>query len=174
VTDDQASAFGPPSGADRTLWAATAPDPVRRSIKLPQGNEMLGIIYGVIAASVSGLVWYLVVTTTDRQFVYLAIVMGAIVGKTVSFGSGGSRVVNACFAVIIATVGMFAAYYFIDRHMLIEELGSNGRVPIWHSFMFARQLVSAGFDINPTGRIFTLVAAVLAGIVGYKETRSPR
>ena len=62
---------------------------------------------------------------------------------------------------------------FIDRHILIEEFGSNGHVPLWHSFMFARELMSAGFDINPSGRIFTLIAAVLAGIVGYKETRAP-
>jgi hypothetical protein len=67
---------------------------------------------------------------------------------------------------------MFAACYFIDRHSLIEQIGSNGRVPLWHSFMFARELVSAGFDANPVGRLFTLVAAVLAGIVGYKETRA--
>ncbi len=134
---------------------------------------MLGVIYGLIAAVVSGVVWYLVVTTTDRQVVYLAIAMGAAVGKAVSFGSGRSRVINALFAVVIATVGMFAAYYFIDRHFLIEEIGSAGRVPLWHSFGFARELVSAGFDANPTGRLFTLIAAVLAGIFGYKETRTP-
>ena len=131
---------------------------------------MLGLIYGVIAAAVIGTLWYLVVTATNQQVVYLALAMGGVVGKAVAFGSGRSRVVNATFAVVIATVGMFAAYYFIDRHVLVKELGSNGRVPLWDSFMFARTLVSAGFDANPSGRVFTLVAAIFAGIVGYKET----
>jgi hypothetical protein len=172
VTDDQATAFNPATDAETRLWTATAPQRARRSFSLPQGNEMLGVIYALLAAALSGMAWYLVVTTTDRQFVYLAVAMGAIVGKAVSFGSGASRVVNACFSVIISTVGMFAAYYFIDRHALIEVLGSDVRVPMWDSFLFARRLVSAGFDANPSGRVFTLIAAVLAGVVGYKETRA--
>jgi hypothetical protein len=134
---------------------------------------MLGVIYGVVAAAVSGVIWYLVVTVTNFQVVYLAVGMGVIVGKAVSFGSGRSRVVNACFAVIIAVIGMFASYYFIDRHALIRGLGSDAHVPLWDSFRFARALVSAGFDINPSGRVFTLIAAVLAGFVGYKETIAP-
>ena len=58
------------------------------------------------------------------------------------------------------------------RGPLIEELGSNGSVPLWDSFTFARALVEAGFEANPSGRVFTLVAALFAGIVGYKETSS--
>jgi hypothetical protein len=162
--------FGPPADAHATRWAAPAPAPVSRFARLPQGNEMLGIIYGLVVAAVSGVIWYLVVTVTKYQLVYLAIAMGVLVGKAVSFGSGKSRVVNACFSVVIALVGMFASYYFIDRHVLVRELGSDGRVPLWDSFSFARALVSAGFDADPSGKLFTLIAAVLAGFVGYKET----
>ncbi len=74
--------------AQETLWDAAAANRGPRSMKLPRGNEMLGVIYGFIAAAVSGLVWYLVVTATNRQVVYLALAMGGIVGKAVSFGSG--------------------------------------------------------------------------------------
>jgi hypothetical protein len=162
--------FGPPADADARLWTATAPAPAPRTFRLPQGNEMLGIIYGLLVAAVSGGIWYLVVTATKFQVIYLAVGMGVLVGKAVSYGSGRSRVLNACFSVVIALVGMFASYYFIDRHVLIGELGSDGRVPLWDSFRFARALVSAGFDANPSGRIFTLIAVVLAGVVGYKET----
>ena len=162
--------FGPPAGAPATPWTVTAPAALRRSVQLPQGNEMLGIIYGLVVAAVSGGIWYLVVTATKYQLVYLAVAMGVLVGKAVSYGSGRSRVLNACFSVVIALVGMFASYYFIDRHVLIGELGSDGRVPLWHSFRFARALISAGFDANPSGKLFTLIAAVLAGFVGYKET----
>jgi hypothetical protein len=164
--------FGPPADADATRWTAatTAPAPVRRAVQLPQGNEMLGIIYGLVVAAVSGGIWYLVVTATKYQVVYLAVAMGVLVGKAVSYGSGRSRVLNACFSVVIALVGMFASYYFIDRHVLVRALGSDARVPLWDSFRFARALISAGFDANPSGKLFTLIAAVLAGFVGYKET----
>ena len=127
-------------------------------------------IYGLVAAAVSGVVWYLVVTVTHFQVFYLAIAMGWIVGKAVAFGSGRSRVLNASFAVIIALVGMFASYYFIDRHALIRQLGSDATIPLWDSFRFARALVGAGFDANPSGRVFTLIATGFAGFVGYKET----
>ncbi|MEY2522938.1 MAG: hypothetical protein QOJ66_1503 [Ilumatobacteraceae bacterium] len=167
---DEPFSFGPPAEADARLWTATAPAPVRRFVRLPQGNEMLGIIYGLVVAAVSGGIWYLVVTATKYQVVYLAVAMGVLVGKAVSYGSGRSRVLNACFSVVIALVGMFASYYFIDRHVLIRELGSDARVPLWDSFRFARALISAGFDANPSGKLFTLIAAVLAGFVGYKET----
>jgi hypothetical protein len=173
VIDDSAPTFAPPRDRVARPWT-TAARPRIGAIKLRQGNEMLGLIYGSVVAAVSGLGWYLVVTTSNRQFVYLAIAMGALVGKSVAFGSGPSRVVNACFAVIIATVGMFAAYYFIDRQFLIRALGADGSVPIWDSFRFARALVSAGFDADPSGRVFTLIAAVLAGFVGYKETAARR
>jgi hypothetical protein len=162
--------FGPPADAEATLWTATAPAPVRRSVQLPRGNEMVGIIYGLVVAAVSGGIWYLVVTVTKYQVVYLAVAMGVLVGKAVSFGSGKSRVLNAFFSVVIALVGMFTSYYFIDRHILVGELGSDGRVPLWDSFRFARALVSAGFDADPSGKLFTLIAAGLAGFVGYKET----
>jgi hypothetical protein len=162
--------FGPPADAPHSPWTVTAPASVRRSVQLPQGNEMLGIIYGLVVAAVSGGIWYLVVTATKYQLVYLAVAMGVLVGKAVSYGSGRSRVLNACFSVVIALVGMFASYYFIDRHVLVRELGSDARVPLWDSFRFARALISAGFDANPSGKLFTLIAAVLAGFVGYKET----
>ena len=170
MSGDPVPAFGPPSVGGQPPWTVTAPGPVRRFDRLPQGNEMLGVIYGLVAAAVSGVVWYLVVSVTNFQVVYLAIAMGWIVGKSVAFGSGRSRVLNASFAVIIALVGMFASYYFIDRHALIRGLGSNGTVPLWDSLSFARALVSAGFDANPSGRVFTLIAVVFAGFVGYKET----
>jgi hypothetical protein len=132
---------------------------------------MLGVVYGLIAAAVSGLVWYLVVSTTNRQFLFLAIAMGFIVGSAVAIGSGRSRVVNAVIAVVIALVGMFASYYFIDRHILIKQLGSQARVPLWDSFKFARLLVKAGFDADGSQIVFTLIAVVLAGAVGYTRTR---
>ena len=52
-----------------------------------------------------------------------------------------------------------------------ESLVRTLTVPLWDSFRFARALVSAGFDANPTGKLFTLIAAVLAGFVGYQETK---
>ena len=59
------------------------------------------------------------------------------------------------------------------RQAVSDLLSAQWAEPRVAAFMFARQLVSAGFEVNPSGRLFTLVAAVLAGIVGYKETRSP-
>jgi hypothetical protein len=172
MTSDPSTTFDPPAPAVPTPWTAAPPVKPGRFSRLPQGNEMLGVIYGLVAAAVSGMVWYLVVTVTNFQVVYLAVAMGVIVGKAVAFGSGRSRVLNACFAVGIALLGMFASYYFIDRHVLIKELDSKASLPLWDSFRFARALVGAGFDANPSGRIFTLIASVLAGIVGYKETHA--
>lgn len=132
---------------------------------------MLGIVFGLGAAMVCGAVWYFVVTLTDRQFVYLAIIMGVVVGKAVAYGSGRSKVVNGILGAVIALVGMIGSYYFIDRHILVEQLGSQASVPLWDSFSFAKELIKAGFQAEKSQYLFTIAAVALAGFSAFNSTK---
>jgi hypothetical protein len=131
------------------------------------GNYVMGILYGVAAAAAIGLVWYLVVAFTNRQFVVLALAMGAIPGAAVAIGSKRTGVVSGVLAAVIALIGILVSYYFIDRHIIVEGLGSGAKVPLWDSFEFARELVKAGFDADKSQYLFTFAAIVVAGWVGF-------
>jgi uncharacterized SAM-binding protein YcdF (DUF218 family) len=133
---------------------------------------MLGIVFGLIAALVCGLLWYFVVTLSDRQFVYLAILLGVGVGKAVAFGSGHSKVVNGIIAIVIAGLGMLGSYYFIDRHILVNQLGSEASIPLWDSFSFAKELIRAGFKAEQSQYVFTAIAVALAGFSALTGTTS--
>jgi uncharacterized SAM-binding protein YcdF (DUF218 family) len=137
-----------------------------------RGNEMLGIVFGSIAALVCGLLWYFVVTLSDRQFVYLAILLGVGVGKAVAFGSGHSKVVNGIMAIVIAGLGMLGSYYFIDRHILVNQLGADASIPLWDSFSFAKELIKAGLKAEQSQYVFTAIAVALAGFSAFTGTKS--
>jgi hypothetical protein len=154
-------------GAVTTPLAASAPT----SSYNFKGNEMLGIVFGLVAALVCGLAWYLVVTWSNRQFIYLAIIMGVVVGKAVAYGSGHSKAVNGLIAILIALLGMLGSYYFIDRHFLVEALGADGDVPLWDSFSFAKELVKFGFENEKSQYVFTFIAAALAGGSAFGATK---
>ncbi len=103
---------------------------------------------------------------------YLAILLGVCVGKAVASGSGHSKVVNATIAIVIAALGMVVSYYFIDRHILVNELGAEASIPLWESFSFAKELIKAGFKAEQSQYVLTVIAVVLAGGRAFTGTRS--
>jgi hypothetical protein len=92
------------------------------------------------------LAWYGVVATIHRQFFYLALAVGFLVGAAVCWGAG--RRANAttyAMAIVLALVSIVAATYFIDRYFLIRFLHQNGvqgHLKLWDNFDFARRLMT--------------------------------
>jgi hypothetical protein len=104
-----------------------------------------GVAVGIVAAVIGGLVWYGIVASIHRQFFYLALLIGALVGAAVSWGSGRRGDVGTYVtAVVLALLSIVVATYFIDRYFLIRFLHDNdvqGNLKLWDSFDFAKRLM---------------------------------
>lgn len=131
-----------------------------------------GIVYGLGAAILGAIAWYAITVLSDRQFVYLAVAFGLLVGYAVVKGAGRADISTAVVAVVIAALGILSAYYFIDRHFLIEALNSTGDlyedVPLFGSFEQVKEILRTGFEVEKSQFVFSLIAIGAAGFMGAK------
>ena len=128
--------------------------------------------FGLVGALVAGAAWYGIVVLTDRQFVYLAIAFGFVIGYAVVTGAGKAGVSTSIIAVVITALGIVMSYYFIDRHIIVEALDAQGGyepVPLFGSFNQVKEIVRLGFDAEKSQYLYSLVAVVAAGWVGARN-----
>ena len=128
--------------------------------------------FGLVAALVAGVLWYGIVVVTDRQFVYLAIGFGGLIGFAVVLGAGRAGVSTAVISIVISAIGIVASYYFINRHVIVEELTRRGGyepVPLFGSFEQVKEVVRLGYREEPSQILFSIVAVVAAGVMGSRN-----
>jgi hypothetical protein len=92
-------------------------------------NYLRAIAGGVIAGIIGGLLWYFIAVLTNREFGYVAIALGFLVGMGVIVGSGGKRGhMLQMIALLLTLFVIFVAEYGIFRHTLniyIQEHASE-------------------------------------------------
>jgi hypothetical protein len=128
-------------------------------------------IFGLAAAALGGLAWYLVVAFTQRQFVILALGVGFLIGVGTLKGARRPGPSIAILAGVIAVLAMFFAHYFIDRHFLVKAIESRGAVasvPLWMGFHDAWTLVRLVATDEPSQYLFSLLAIGAAAFTGFK------
>jgi hypothetical protein len=130
-----------------------------------------GILCGLGAALVGGAVWYLIVTVTDSQIYYLAIILGLFIGYAVSWGTGKGGPVTALISAAIGAIAVVAAYYYIDRHFMIEGLESAGyiaEIPLIPSYQDLKDVLRLGFEAEGSQYAFCALCIGAAGFFGFK------
>lgn len=130
-----------------------------------------GILCGLGAALVGGAVWYAIVTATDRQIYYLAIILGLFIGYAVSWGAGKGGPVTAGISLVIAAVGVIGTYYYIDRHFLIQggqDAGYIVEIPLIPSYQELKDILRIGFEAEGTQYVFCALCIGAAGFFGFK------
>lgn len=146
----------------------TSPAP---AVAAPTGSLGAGIVYGLVAGLLGGAGWYLAVILTKRQFVYLAVAVGALVGTAVAKGTRTSKGAAPLVAAVITLATMCVSQYFIDRWaaiQYIEEIGSPARVPLFLSLPRAVDVVRAGLSADPSQGLFWAIAVVLSFLTARK------
>ena len=108
---------------------------------------------------------------TDRQIVYLAIVLGVFIGAAVSWGSGKAGVSVAAIAAVIAAASVVASYYYIDRHLLIEGAKSFGfdiDIPLLPGYEDLKEVLRIGFEAEGSQYLYSLLCVGAAGFFGFR------
>lgn len=161
---------GSPYGGGRP-GAALFATPTPAVAAPPAGSLAAGVIYGLVGGLLGGAGWYLAVILTKRQFVYLAVAVGAIVGTAVAKGTRTSKGAAPLVAAVITLATMCVSQYFIDRWaaiQYIEEVGSPARIPLFLSLPRAVDVVRAGLSAEPSQGLFWAIAVVLSFITARK------
>ncbi|MEO6126225.1 MAG: hypothetical protein ABIR32_21200 [Ilumatobacteraceae bacterium] len=168
------------AGPVQTPWPVSPgstpiPNPIQQHapVYASQTNLGLGIVYGLIAAVLGGAIWYGIVVVSNRQFIYLAIGFGVLVGAGVVKGAKRANAATAIAAALIAAIGIVASYYFIYRHAVIETLADRGysdvKVPLFGDLQQVTDFIRYSFDEQKSQYLFSLVAVGVAGFVGAKN-----
>jgi len=162
----------PPVTPGSPVFQGYAPNIISAPVVPAMRRPDRAIGFGLVAALVAGVLWYGIVVISDRQFVYLAIGFGGLIGFAVVLGAGRAGVSTALISIVISAIGIVASYYFINRHAIVEELTREGGfqpVPLFGSFEQVKEIVRIGYREEPSQIFFSIVAVVAAGVMGSRN-----
>lgn len=130
------------------------------------------IVVGLAAAALASLAWWAVAATTERLFVYGAILVGVLVGQGVLIGARKGGPVPALLAIVFTLVSLAVAQYFISRSLAISTLGAAD-VPLWQGFSFAYEAVRSSIDDDGFIVVFWFISAIVAMVSAGRSSRRP-
>lgn len=132
------------------------------------------LLTGLAAAAIGGAIWWAVTALTSRQFTYLALVVGLLVGKGVLVGARRGGVVQGVAAAVLCLAALAVAEYFIQRSLAFHQAHERGvsiDLPLWQGFGFAREVVVEGVKDHALTGLFWALAAVVAFISAVGSSR---
>lgn len=172
----KANSPAPPAPTAPPAAPSTAPTPAPVPVPTPVGATVAprvaeGILVGIAAAAIAGTVWWAVTAFTERQFVYLAVVLGLFVGQGVLIGARRGGIACGALAALITLAALAVAQYFIERSLEISQFHAD--IPLWSDFSFAQTLVRESIRATPLSGVFAVVAAIVAGVSAGSPHRRP-
>lgn len=129
-------------------------------------NLPLAFIFGAVAAALACAAWYAFVVLTEKQYAFIAVGVGYVVGSAVMFGAGHKRGVTLqVYSVLLTVLAMAFSEYFIARHFAIEALAREGNslsVPLLLPLRVISEIIGESLKNDPITLLFWAVAAWVA------------
>jgi hypothetical protein len=119
-----------------------------------------GLLVAAAGAFVAGVVWWAVVAFTESQFVYLAVLLGVLVGQAALVGGRRGSLGLGLVAGSLTLLSFTATQYFITRSLFIAE---GGELPLWDGSSVFIDAIRATFENEPVTGLFVVLAAGIAG-----------
>jgi hypothetical protein len=134
---------------------------------------LVGVVYGVLAAGIASVGWFLASIGTKSQLVYLAVALGIAVGYFVNIGARRGSAVTSAVAVVITLAGCTAGFYLVSRSSLIRRgyvqlVGRDQRIPLRPSYRLVRDVLRVNLRGNVAPYIYLVVALVAAAYFGLR------
>lgn len=162
-----AAGSGPAASGGPSTLPGWGPDPSASArptsyVSVQRSPRLLdGLLVGLAAAAVGGLLWWGAVAFTERQFVYGAILVGWIVGQGVLVGSRKGGPIPALMGLASTLVALVVAEYFIQRSLAISQFGLD--LELWLGWSTAVEMIETTISDDPITLLFWFVAAGVAG-----------
>lgn len=157
----------PPFDSPYRTSTVAPPPPVER-VNTPSVGR--GILFGLGAGIVGGLLWYLIVAGTKRQFLYGAAILGLFIGWAVVKGAATAGPIPAVIGALIALITVVISYYYIDRYLFIkgaEDAGFALDFPLFPGFNDFKLVLREGFKAEKSQYLFSGIAVAAAALVGF-------
>lgn len=164
---------GGTNAAPGSGWGQAPGDQRPLLVKLRPADALLT---GVAAAAIGGLIWWAVTALTSRQFPYLAVVIGLLVGQGVLVGARRGGVAQGIVAATLCLVALAVAEYFIQRSLAFHQAHEHGvsiDLPLWQGFSVARKAVVEGVKEHALTGLFWALAVVVAFGSAVSSSRRP-
>lgn len=136
-----------------------------------------GILTGTATAFLAAVAWWAIATTINNTewWHFGAAIVGLIVGQGVLLGSRRGGLASGIIALVVASLAVLGAAYFIDRTLLINALADVGRtsdIPLWQGFSHAKDVYQGMWD-DDSGKVIgwalgPLLAVLVAGWPGRR------
>ncbi|MCU1499939.1 MAG: hypothetical protein JWM47_3892 [Acidimicrobiales bacterium] len=167
-----ASMLPPPGAGAMPGWPNVAGQPSSAFAPMITRTRVIdGLLLGLAAATLAGVAWWAVISTTKAQFPYAAIAVGVLVGQAVLIGARRGGIFPALVATVASVVALVVAEYFIQRSLAIAELGVD--LPLWLGLSSATDIVRGTVEEDPLTGGFWAVAAIVAALSAGSRNRRP-
>lgn len=159
-------------GANQGGWGAASGPPAGPPIAATPARSRLldGLLLATAAAILAGLAWWGICAALERQIIWAAIAVGAVVGRAMVLGSRRGGLVQGIAAFALTVASLAVAEYFIQRSIAISRFGAN--VPLWTDFGTAQRVVRSAVDDQPLTAIMWLIAGAVALVTSVSKERS--
>jgi hypothetical protein len=145
---------------------------VKRGELEVRSRPLDAMLTGIAAAAIGGAIWYGVAVATHKQFVYLAVLVGALAGQGVLVGARRGGPIPAAMAFVFCAAGLLVAEYFVLRSITVSQYPDQS-IPLWQGFGLARRVVFDQLKHDTMTALFFAVAAVVATAGAALPNRRP-
>lgn len=176
-----------PSTSGRTSQApwnnpTTAPDPASGPQLIITTRVFDGLLTGTAAAAIGGALWWgasVAILKSQPDFEWWPLgsaLVGLITGLGVLVGSRRGGLVSGLLALVLSSVAVLVAVYFIDRSHTILAFADAGRtsdIPLWDGFGAAKDVYTGWWDYDRKHALMWLAGPVVAVLIAGWPGRRP-
>jgi len=134
-----------------------------------------GVLFGLVAGVVSGVVWYLVVLGTSSTQAYLIPAFGVVVAYGVYRGARRPGLHSAIASVLLTALALIFATFYVERHLLQNYFHENRdaiHIPLVPYLDWVRSVVSHALHKSPSPPLYSVIALIVAGWFGHQGFES--
>lgn len=179
-----------PTGEESNRWGGSVPAPPPSPgragrVGLPEppppvlvvkARPFDALLTGIAAAAIGGVAWWAVVALTEREFPYLALVLGLLAGQGVLVGARKGGPLQGLLAALFCATALLVAQYFVVRSLAIHQSADRSiaaSIPLWQGFDTARQVVTDSIRDHVLTGVFFAIAVVAAALSAGSPSRRP-
>jgi len=136
---------------------------------VPQHSLRRGILFGIGAGVVGGVVWYLVVLGTTSMTTYLIPALGVGVAFGVHHGMHRPGRTAAIVSVVVTAVTVALSLFYVERHLIVNWFSDNAdsaAIPLVPYLDWMVEVLGHAFKKGPAPALYSVLALVAGGWFG--------
>jgi hypothetical protein len=167
---------GPSAGPAGTDWRAAGGPAAAPALAIGPGGFVGGSLFGIVAAVLATVIWYLVIAVSGYQIGFVAVAVGWLIGTAIVLGARGRMSWGLIgLSVVLTLIALVVSEYLIVYHFFTEfgrsELGLTETIPLIQALDVMLEFVLASVEADPLTLLFWGLALVAAAVIPFRSLR---